>query len=146
MKFTTHSPLQTKEMASVFAKELVKIKGHKSAVVVALLGDLGTGKSTFVRYILKTLGVKQKIASPTFTLMRKYKIPGYSFVAYHLDCYRLKEISEVEHLGLKEILKDPKAIIFIEWPELIAKILPKDKIKISITHGQSENQRTFNIS
>lgn len=146
LKLISNSPLQTKEIAKEFAAELIKIKGNKSAVVVSLRGDLGTGKSTLTRQVLKELGVRQKIVSPTFTLMRKYKLSSRNFTAaYHLDCYRLKATSEIDHLGLRDILKNPQFIVFIEWPEMISRALPKDKINISIKHGKNENQRIWEI-
>jgi tRNA threonylcarbamoyladenosine biosynthesis protein TsaE len=117
-----------------------------------LSGDLGAGKTTFVQSVGKILGIKKKIVSPTFVLMKRYAISlsgrstsGKYDNLYHIDAYRLegKNIKhELKLLGFEEIIKNPKNILFIEWPEILKGNLPKKLIKIKIKH-KGENQREF---
>lgn len=97
--------------------------------VIALEGELGAGKTTFVQGFAKGLGIKEKIISPTFVLIRQHKIlPAGRQVLYHIDLYRIENLNG---LGLEEILKDPENIALIEWAEKIKDLLPKDTVKIS---------------
>jgi len=99
-------------------------ENKKTAMVLALSGNLGGGKTTFLQGFAKGLGIKEKILSPTFVIMKKFG----NF--YHIDCYRLKNEKDILELGFKEIIKNPKNIVAIEWPEKIKKILPKNTILI----------------
>jgi tRNA threonylcarbamoyladenosine biosynthesis protein TsaE len=108
------------------AKELSKtIKGGE---VFALMGNLGSGKTTFVKKIAKELKIKKHVTSPTFTIMNNYSvnINGLKKTLLHLDLYRLKNATEVWMLGLKEIWAKPQTITFIEWAEKIKEHLPKN--------------------
>lgn len=92
-------------------------------MVIALTGNLGSGKTTFVQGFAEGLGISNRIISPTFILMRSYKIEdkGGFEALYHLDLYRLEgDVKrEVLNLGFEEILENPKNIILIEWAEKI---------------------------
>ncbi|MBT9171303.1 MAG: tRNA threonylcarbamoyladenosine biosynthesis protein TsaE [Actinobacteria bacterium] len=147
----TNSSGQTKKFAGFLAGEVLvaRIK-RKNALVLALAGDLGSGKTTFVQGFLRAAGIKKKITSPTFVLIKKYKICANSrsnsrkFASiYHIDCYRIKKSRELLDLGLKEILNNPENIVLIEWPERIKKILPKDLIWIKFKHGEKADKRTL---
>ena len=125
-KFTTKSALGTKKLGRETAK---KICPQKKAVILGLRGQLGAGKTTFVQGFANGLGVKDKILSPTFVILKKFKIPKseirfQSF--FHIDCYRLNSGKELLELGFKKIISDPKNIVLIEWPERVESILPKD--------------------
>ncbi|MDP3758593.1 MAG: tRNA (adenosine(37)-N6)-threonylcarbamoyltransferase complex ATPase subunit type 1 TsaE [Candidatus Daviesbacteria bacterium] len=124
--YISHSENETKKIAEEFAK---KTKGH----IFALTGELGAGKTIFVQGFAKGLGVKDKIISPTFVLIRQHQIPKSSKTLYHIDLYRLENTESLKHLGLEEILSDPNNTILIEWAEKIEKFLPKNTIKIKIT-------------
>jgi tRNA threonylcarbamoyl adenosine modification protein YjeE len=93
------------------------------------------------------LGVKGRVTSPTFTLIRRYKLSPKALFrfAYHMDCYRLKKPEELLMLGFLEIISDPKNLVIIEWPELMKKYLPKDTIRISLGHGKTKTERTIRI-
>ena len=134
----SNSKKETQEIASKLA---VKISGGLpagKAGVIALEGELGAGKTTFAQAFAKALGIKSKVKSPTFNILKKYGVPrstlhGLRFL-YHIDCYRLKDEKDAEPLGIKEIFKEKNSIVLIEWPERIKKILPKSVIKIHIDH------------
>jgi tRNA threonylcarbamoyladenosine biosynthesis protein TsaE len=137
MQTISSGPEQTQNIAEKLAKEL---KG-----VIALTGDLGAGKTTFTQGFAKGLGIKEKIISPTFVLMRIHKIPKSKKVLYHIDLYRLED-NQFENLGLEEIINDPKNIVLIEWAEKAKKLLPRnttwiqfevegDSRRISISRG-----------
>lgn len=137
-------------MADNLAKS-VKLKTKSK--ILALTGDLGSGKTTFVQGLAEGIGVKNQIISPTFILMRKYEIPPITnhrspiTAFYHLDLYRLEGNikEEVRNLGIEEIWKDPENIVVIEWAEKIEKMLPDDcyKIKFEVL---SENKRKITIA
>jgi tRNA threonylcarbamoyladenosine biosynthesis protein TsaE len=129
------------------AKDFIKnIKSYnKSATLIALSGELGAGKTTFTQALGKHLGIKNKINSPTFVIMKKYALKSneHDFL-FHLDAYRLKNEKELEKLGWAEIIANPKNLIFIEWPENVKKAIPKKHISIKISHIK-EGERKFEI-
>jgi tRNA threonylcarbamoyladenosine biosynthesis protein TsaE len=130
-KFLTRSEKGTKKLGEKIGKEILKKKLDKIARTLALEGDLGGGKTTFLKGFAKGLGIKEKILSPTFILFRKFQIPNSKFQNfYHIDCYRIEKEREILNLGFKEIIKDPKNIVAIEWADKIKKILPKKILKI----------------
>jgi tRNA threonylcarbamoyladenosine biosynthesis protein TsaE len=146
MKYGVKNIKDIEKLAKLF---LDKVKAEKSkATIVTLSGDLGAGKTTFVQSVGKILGIKKKIVSPTFVLMKRYYLKENQFEnLYHIDAYRLegKYIKhELKLLGFEEIIKDPKNILFIEWPEILGKNLPKKVLKIKIKH-KKENQREFSF-
>jgi len=128
MEILTKSAEETKKFGEKIAADLKK--NNQSGTVVALEGNLGSGKTTFSQGFALGLGVADRIISPTFILMKKYGLESGDF--YHIDLYRLEENveKEVQNLGLFEIWKDPKNIILIEWAERIERILPEGTIKI----------------
>lgn len=91
--------------------EIKKTEGRKEAVLVSLIGELGAGKTTFVKYLLKTLAPELKINSPTFGKVHEYKTKDWNI--YHMDFYR-ESLSFTE---LEEILLDPNGLVLIEWLE-----------------------------
>lgn len=148
MKVTTYSFKETKKLAGLLAREISKTRfKSKDALVIALHGNLGAGKTTFVQGFLRGLGVKSKITSPTFVIVKSYKVKSYK--VYHIDCYRIKKPTELVLLGIKEIFSPPaggpKNIVLIEWPERIKKLLPKNIFKINFKHGKKEHERTIEI-
>ncbi|MDP3015395.1 MAG: tRNA (adenosine(37)-N6)-threonylcarbamoyltransferase complex ATPase subunit type 1 TsaE [bacterium] len=142
----TNSSGQTKKFAGLLASVIASRKRSnlKNALVLALAGDLGSGKTTFVQGFLRGLGVRRKITSPTFVIAKSYKLKAKSYkLGYHIDCYRIEEPKELSGLGLKEILNNPENILLIEWPERIKKILPKDLVWIKFEYGEKENERVL---
>jgi len=106
----------------------------KGPFVLALSGELGSGKTTFIQGLAEGLGIKQRIISPTFILVRKYHLKGISEKKdefdsfYHVDLYRLEGNieKELKNLGVEEILTNPKNIIAIEWGEKAKNVIPKN--------------------
>ena len=133
----TKSFRQTQELGESFAKEILKQGAKETAVVLALQGDLGGGKTTFLQGFAKGLNIQDKILSPTFVIYKKFNIPKNrrssvltNKYLYHFDCYRINNPEEILELGFKEIISDSKNIVAIEWPEKIKKYLPKNTITI----------------
>jgi tRNA threonylcarbamoyladenosine biosynthesis protein TsaE len=138
---TLRSLEDTKNLGQEIAKEIVKRK-DKSAFIVFLDGDLGTGKTTLVKEIIFALGIKEKVKSPTFTIIEPYELNDKNI--YHIDLYRINDPSELEIIGLREYLNESEAIIFIEWPEKSFGFLKKFDLKISLKHS-SEKERKCKI-
>jgi tRNA threonylcarbamoyladenosine biosynthesis protein TsaE len=121
---------ETEKAAKVFIEKLLPSKNQ--ATVVALSGDLGSGKTTFVQVVARSLGIKENITSPTFVIIKTYNLQLTTYnKLIHIDAYRLKDGEELRKLGSDEMIADPKNLIFIEWPENVADAIPKDAIKIS---------------
>ena len=131
MEFITKSARETQDVGQKVAADLTK----KTPTVIALSGDLGSGKTTFVQGFVRSLGINKKIISPTFILMRTYKAKKKK-VLYHLDLYRLESNfeKEIENLGIKDIWKEEKNILVIEWAEKIRELLPDDTIWIKFEY------------
>lgn len=148
-RIITKSAGQTKKFAEKLAKKILRPsegRSDKNAVVIGLFGNLGVGKTVFCQGFAKGLGITKNIHSPTFIIMKKYQIlnpESYilnSFV--HIDVYRLENPKELADLGWSELIKNPRNIILVEWPDKIKKILPKDCIKIKFEH-KGKNKRAI---
>jgi len=134
---------ETGEIAKSFLMKLKPIK--KRATVVGLYGDLGTGKTNFTQAVAKHFGVKRKVNSPTFVIIKHYNLKHKNFDDFfHIDAYRLKNEKELIHLGWKELTSNPRHLIFIEWPNNVIKAIPKKHHKIFISHTK-EGHRSFKI-
>lgn len=97
----------------------------KGGEVIALIGELGAGKTTFTKALGKALGVQESISSPTFVMMQEFHIPKRNVYLYHLDLYRTKSFKEVESLGITQWWTRPETITVIEWADKIINQLPK---------------------
>lgn len=133
---------KSEEETSVIAENLAKKSRSR---IFALTGNLGTGKTTFAQGFAKGLGIKEKIISPTFVLIRVHQIPDTVNILYHIDLYRLGNITDLKHLGLEEILSDQNNIVLIEWAEKIKKFLPKTTTWINLKNV-NKNQRQIIIN
>jgi len=113
-------------------------------MVIALHGDLGTGKTTLVRGVLRALGWSGPVKSPTYTLVEYYAIS--SLYLYHFDFYRFADPSEWETAGLAECFRDD-AVCLVEWPERVAGLLPPADVDITLVHPASgESGRNLILS
>lgn len=114
--------------------------------IFALVGDLGSGKTTFAQFFLRALGVTGRITSPTFVIIKTYKLINlqtYKLV-YHIDCYRLKDPAELLNLDFENIVKNKENIVLIEWAEKIKELLPAETKWLYFEHGKGENERIIN--
>jgi tRNA threonylcarbamoyladenosine biosynthesis protein TsaE len=159
MEFLSKNTEETAQIASNFVETaLVKHDfKRKEAVIVGLYGELGGGKTTFMKYLAESLGVTETIQSPTFVIEKIYDLtPNLSPCEgrggidrmfdklVHIDAYRIEKEIEMINLGWSEIIADPKNLICIEWPEKIAGIMPRHT-KIFFEHGEDENERKIKI-
>jgi len=101
-------------------------------VLVTLTGELGAGKTTWVRGLLRGMGWRGSVRSPTYTLIEPYEVAAGR--VYHIDLYRVGDGSELEVLGIREILAEP-ALCLVEWPERGAEMLPAPDLEISLAHS-----------
>lgn len=142
MPYRSSSPDTTHEFATRLAQQIKKAPRRKHAVVLALRGDLGSGKTTFTQAFLRSFGVRSRVTSPTFVLMQRYVLRDRWFkMAYHLDGYRLRTAADFRAIGLHELLRDPKVIVLIEWPARARTLLPKKSVSVSFRHGRTEYER-----
>ena len=130
---TTYSAQETQKIAHLFAVELMKSNlVRNGALVIALEGDLGGGKTTFAQGFARGLGVREKILSPTFVILKNYPLPTTHYKQFiHIDAYRLSGIKELQPLGWRDILKNKEAIVLIEWADRVWKALPKEYLRIT---------------
>ncbi len=132
---TTHSELETAAAGRELARQM------SAGSVVLLMGDLGAGKTAFVRGLAEGLGIPvENVSSPTFTLMQEYR--GGRLTLFHVDLYRLNDAREVEDLGLDEVAAD--GVLAIEWAEKLREV-PDGAIGVRITHGEGDI-RTIEIT
>ena len=135
---------QTRTIGATLAKEILKInKKNKKAFVLALEGDLGGGKTTFLQGLARGLKIKEKILSPTFVIFKRFQIPqggtrkslkrqpssGCKFLC-HLDCYRIKKAKEILEVGFKKMITDSSNIVAIEWADHISKFVPSESLAL----------------
>lgn len=135
--FITKRPEETQKLGEDFAKSL------KKGDIVCLYGDLGSGKTTFVQGLAEGLGIKNRIISPTFVIVRSYKLEVMSF--YHIDLYRIENERDLEGLGIEEIINNKNNIVAIEWAEKLKNYLPKKRINIYLSY-ENEGKRKINFS
>lgn len=139
----------SKEALSELAREIIeecRSRAAEGALVIALHGDLGAGKTTLVQALGAALGISEPITSPTFTIMKGYETEDEDFThLVHMDAYRLEDLSELGPLRFADILASPHTLFCIEWAEKIASALPADILNISLVVS-SEDTRTVHIS
>ncbi len=146
MKKTYHSEnlTEAEELAKQVAQWIVEQKKEK-ALVLALVGELGSGKTTFVQNLAEALGIKEKVLSPTYLILKKFDFPQSSFTTfYHIDCYRIEEPEELLKLGFEEIVNNPENVVVIEWADKIRSVLPDHYLKLNF-EVTGEEKRKINI-
>jgi tRNA threonylcarbamoyladenosine biosynthesis protein TsaE len=147
-----------KETAKIARDFMIKLKPREdSALIIGLYGELGSGKTTFMKFLAEYFGIKETIQSPTFVIEKIYDLtPGPSprlgegrrertfDKLIHIDAYRIEKEEEMLNLGWNEIISNHQNLICIEWPEKISSIMPPH-IKIFFEHGEKENERKIKI-
>ena len=134
--FTTRSVPATWRLAAQLAAHL------PNGGVIALQGELGAGKTTFVQGLARALGITRPVTSPTFTLVGEY--PGDSVLLVHMDLYRLRSPDDLLTIGFQEYL-DRKALVAVEWPERAGDLLPPETIRVTITLARDARSRRFTV-
>lgn len=150
--FKSNSPEQTRSFSTRFAKAVLRCGPGKKAAVIALQGELGSGKTTFLQGFARGLGIKEKVLSPSFVIMKKLKIPSYRPHAsrfrfrdfYHFDCYRIDNQKELLALGLREIITRPQNIVVVEWADRVHGAIPRDSTWIRF-HLRGKSEREIRI-
>jgi tRNA threonylcarbamoyladenosine biosynthesis protein TsaE len=122
------------------AKEFIKAMGKDT--IFAFYGEMGAGKTTFIKAICEELGVKDVITSPTFAIVNEYT-DGHGNPIYHFDFYRIKKLDEVFDMGFEDYI-DSGNICLMEWPELIEDILPEEARKVTIAVDE-DGSRTVKL-
>jgi tRNA threonylcarbamoyladenosine biosynthesis protein TsaE len=133
----TKSAEETRKLAENFAKKL------KPGDFIAFFGNLGSGKTTFIQGLAKGLGIKRRIISPTFIIVRTYKLQPMTF--YHIDLYRTESLIDLLGLGIDQIIKDKTCIVALEWAEKMGELLPEKRIEVHFEDlGQDTRKITIN--
>ena len=147
METITKSAAETQKLGEQFAQRL------KGGEIIGLIGELGSGKTTFVQGLARGLGIKKRIISPTFIFIRPYTLSPEKgrgplgalrpkpYILFHVDLYRIENSEGVKGLGLEEIWSEPGNIVLIEWAEKIEKLLPKKTIKIYFNYQEKDKRR-----
>jgi len=138
----TKSEDETKAQGELIGRDLLP------GSIIILVGDLGSGKTTFTKGLAKGIGVKKRIISPTFTIIRMYEIKNNQKTIknlYHIDLYRLESSDETQNLGLEEIIGNKENVVVVEWPEKIQHLLPKNRIEIYL-NTISDTEREIHIT
>ncbi|RAJ34304.1 tRNA (adenosine(37)-N6)-threonylcarbamoyltransferase complex ATPase subunit type 1 TsaE [Pedobacter cryoconitis] len=123
------------------AEALLSFAGNEK--IFAFEGEMGAGKTTFIKVLCQKLGVTDVVNSPTFSIVNEYAAPGNQ-VIYHFDFYRIKNLQEVFDIGYEEYFYSGN-ICLIEWPQRIAELLPETYIEVEIT-ALSEDKRSFTFT
>lgn len=140
-KKISKSAEETLKIASEIAQEVENQKN----TVICLKGNLGTGKTTFVKGFCEYFGIDNAtVKSPTYTYYRLYE--GKNNNIYHFDYYRLTHVDEIVENELIEIIDKENTISLIEWPEKVEDLLPKGVIVIDFAYGEAQDERIINIS
>ena len=129
MNYLSNSTIDTKRLAVSIAKKVI------GGTVIALNGDLGTGKTTFTQGFAESLGVTETVISPTFKLVSEYE--GDKLWLYHIDAYRMNGSHDFLNIGGEKYLVPLNGITIIEWANIISPLLPKDTINITFNRIQN---------
>lgn len=144
-RVTSKSEKDTRWLGVFFARAFLRMASRK-ALMVGLVGDLGSGKTTFMKGFARGAGITARIQSPTFVLVKPYTIQkrGNYKTVYHIDAYRISKPKNMHVLGWNKWIGDPKNIIVAEWADVIKSILPKHRFEIRFQH-KNRHQRKISF-
>ncbi|MDH3245844.1 MAG: tRNA (adenosine(37)-N6)-threonylcarbamoyltransferase complex ATPase subunit type 1 TsaE [Saprospiraceae bacterium] len=129
--------IASESQLSEWVPVLFDILGDKTKL--ALIGNLGVGKTTLIKYLCQHLGVRDPVVSPTFSLVNEYSTDtGVS--VFHIDLYRLESMEEALLIGIEEYL-DSEAYVFIEWPQLVDTLLGEDFMRVEISVANEQGRK-----
>jgi tRNA threonylcarbamoyladenosine biosynthesis protein TsaE len=141
MEIISRSLDETKKAAADFAARLQRSPSESAATVVALQGELGAGKTTFVQYLGEALGIPDLMQSPTFVIERRYQLHKPPFAALiHIDAYRIEKPDELLVLKFADDLVQKENLILIEWADRVTALLPPRTIHITFTHEGADTR------
>lgn len=147
MRISSSSPKTTRALAATLARELSRHPPKlPHAIVVALTGPLGAGKTTFTQGFARGLGLPHTLVSPTFLMVRRYPLRRKKYRnLFHVDAYRLSKgaAKEFAPLGLFEVFADPKNIVLVEWADRIRHAVPRPAVWVSCAHGTRAGTRAL---
>lgn len=134
----TKAAEETRVVGKIFAKTLI------GGDIIALHGELGSGKTTFVQGLAQGLEIKDRIISPTFVVVRSHNIVlGSAKTLYHIDLYRVEKVDDLKDIGITDMLNET-SIVLIEWPEKMGSLLPKDTKHVYFTYkSDTEREITY---
>lgn len=125
---------ETKRLAG----KIVKSLGNNN--LICLYGPLGSGKTTFVQGLAKSLGIKKPVISPTFIMVREYQTDNKKTLI-HVDCYKINSSKDFKSVDLKEFWSNPDNLVVIEWADRIKEILPKERVDMKFDYINSEKDK-----
>jgi tRNA threonylcarbamoyladenosine biosynthesis protein TsaE len=126
---TLHDAEATEALGSAIGRSL------RAGDIVALFGDLGAGKTTLARGVMRGLGFRGEVGSPTFPIIQAYELPDVRLPVWHVDLYRTESEAELQELALEEVLGD--GALVIEWPERLGKSLWPDALRLTLAVGDA---------
>ncbi len=131
---------ETEDKAKNFAS---LIKGFKNSLLINLIGNLGAGKTTFVRGLIQELGFDEFVKSPTFTIVESYESDNLK--VFHFDLYRIEDDKELQAIGVEDYLTEENAITLVEWPEKSKKYFNNPDYIIELNHCDNDEKRLIHI-
>ena len=131
---------ETEDKAKNFAS---LIKGFKNSLLINLIGNLGAGKTTFVRGLIQELGFDEFVKSPTFTIVESYESDNLK--VFHFDLYRIEDDRELQAIGVEDYLTEENAITLVEWPEKSKRYFNNPDYIIELNHCNNDEKRLINI-
>ena len=140
--------IQLEDLSRIARDVLERLPAAKdTATLLALRGDLGAGKTTFVQAFAKELGVAATVQSPTYVLMKKYAIAYKRFTSLvHIDAYRLEKPEEFAALNPAEFLNDPGVLVLVEWPERLGGAVPRADLTVNFSSQDAgEGERYIEV-
>ena len=131
---------ETEDKAKNFAS---LIKGFKNSLLINLIGNLGAGKTTFVRGLIQELGFDEFVKSPTFTIVESYESDNLK--VFHFDLYRIEDDNELQAIGVEDYLTEENVITLVEWPEKSKRYFNNPDYIIELNHCDNDEKRLINI-
>jgi len=132
-----------KQVAHLFVDFIKQLSEFEQGLMIAFYGDMGAGKTTFIKSVCEELGSKDTVTSPTFALINEYKLPTGRKI-YHFDYYRINKVEEVYDMGYEEYFYNHH-ICMVEWPEKIESLLPDTYLKVEIV-AESDESRSLCVT
>ncbi len=146
MHLKSSSSARTEALGKRAGQALVRLGARRSARVLLLRGDLGSGKTTFMRGFARGLGARGRVASPTFIIVRRMPVARGPFAnLFHIDAYRLSSGANIRVLGVREALRDPRNVLAVEWPDTVRGALPRGALTVRFSHGARRAERSIDL-